>query len=1001
MVRGWSMRIFACILIAAIVATVAFLAARVQSADKTDALNQQVTQLYNEGKYAEATVVAERALILAESSLGPEHPGTLTSASNLARLYESQNRYDVAEPLYQRALAGRGRVLGPEHGHTLTSVNDLAMLYEAQGRYDEAEPLYKRALSASERVLGLEHPDTLTSVNNLASLYQTQHRYDEAEPLFKRAFAARERVLGGEHPDTLISVNNLGGLYKTQGRYDKAEPLYQRALAGRERVLGPEHPNTLTSINNLARLHEGQGRYEEAEPLYQRALTGFERVLGLEHLNTLTSVNILASLYQTQGRYGEAEPLYERALVARERVLGPEHPDTLGSVNNLATVHFEQRDWPRAVALWRRSTAGIAGRTQRATLDTGQAVTGKRKSEAEQLGWQFSGLVKSMHRLTPEGRGPDEAASREMFETAQSALSSEAAQSLAQMAARGAKGDPKLAAVVWERQNLVTEWQKLELVRNVALGQETAKRDAKAEAENAARLATIDTRIAGIDRRLAAEFEDYAALASPAPLPVEEAQAQLGVDEALVLFLDTPEWTPTPEETFIWVVTKTDTRWVRSDLGKVALTRDVQALRCGLDEEEWATPTNAKRCADLLGLTEVPDASRPLPFHPGKAHALYQGLFGQIEDMIAGKRLLIVPSGALTSLPFHVLVTKAPGTALPDAFAGYRDVAWLGRSNAITTLPAVSSLKALRQHAANRAAASDAYAGYGNPLLSGDGASCRVAKSPEACPGIDVAVRPNAAIAVETTGSTEVARATVRGRGGRRSGNATTDDVFAKGSTPEALLTQVRGLCPLPDTEYEINCVANRFAAKASLIRLAGEARETDIKALSESGRLAQYRVLHFATHGLLSGDVERMAQRQGEPALVLTPPDKPADADDDGLLMASEVAALKLNADWVVMSACNTAAGDKIGAQALSGLARAFFYAGGRALLVSHWPVYSDAAVRLTTSTFAELDRNPKAGRAEALQRAMNALMDDRSRADNAHPAVWAPFVVVGESGR
>jgi CHAT domain-containing protein len=100
-------------------------------------------------------------------------------------------------------------------------------------------------------------------------------------------------------------------------------------------------------------------------------------------------------------------------------------------------------------------------------------------------------------------------------------------------------------------------------------------------------------------------------------------------------------------------------------------------------------------------------------------------------------------------------------------------------------------------------------------------------------------------------------------------------------------------------------------------------------------------------------------------------------------------------------MSACNTAAGDKIGAQALSGLARAFFYAGGRALLVSHWAVYSDAAVWLTTSAFAELDRNPKAGRAEALQNAMIALIDDRSQADNAHPAVRAPFVVVGEGGR
>ena len=79
------------------------------------------------------------------------------------------------------------------------------------------------------------------------------------------------------------------------------------------------------------------------------------------------------------------------------------------------------------------------------------------------------------------------------------------------------------------------------------------------------------------------DFPDYAALSRPEPLSVEEVQSQLRPDEALVLFLDTPEWKPTPEETFIWVVTKTDMRWVRSDLGTPALTREVAALRCGLD----------------------------------------------------------------------------------------------------------------------------------------------------------------------------------------------------------------------------------------------------------------------------------------------------------------------------------------------------------------------------------------------------------------------------------
>ena len=109
-------------------------------------------------------------------------------------------------------------------------------------------------------------------------------------------------------------------------------------------------------------------------------------------------------------------------------------------------------------------------------------------------------------------------------------------------------------------------------------------------------------------------------------------------------------------------------------------------------------------------------------------------------------------------------------------------------------------------------------------------------------------------------------------------------------------------------------------------------------------------------------------------------------------------MAQLKLNADWVVLSACNTIAGDKPGAEALSGLARSFFYAGARALLVSHWAVDSAAATRLTTSTFDRLKADPKLGRAEALRQSMLAYLNDTSSPRNAYPAFWAPFALIGE---
>lgn len=106
----------------------------------------------------------------------------------------------------------------------------------------------------------------------------------------------------------------------------------------------------------------------------------------------------------------------------------------------------------------------------------------------------------------------------------------------------------------------------------------------------------------------------------------------------------------------------------------------------------------------------------------------------------------------------------------------------------------------------------------------------------------------------------------------------------------------------------------------------------------------------------------------------------------------------MKLNAEWVILSACNTAAADGTpGAEGLSGLAKAFFYAGSRALLVSHWPVASDTTVTLTTHMFNEAKANPTIGRAEAHRRAMLALINDPN---TTHPSYWAPFVVVGEGG-
>jgi CHAT domain-containing protein len=340
----------------------------------------------------------------------------------------------------------------------------------------------------------------------------------------------------------------------------------------------------------------------------------------------------------------------------------------------------------------------------------------------------------------------------------------------------------------------------------------------------------------------------------------------------------------------------------------------------------------------------------------------------------------------LASIPFNVLVMDPPETGIPERLAQYRDVAWLGARSAITVLPSVASLKALRQYA-KTSHATKPYLGIGNPLLDGTQGDLLLG---DYYKELAEFARTKRCSQMPTTPQ-QIASVP-----GLPSARDFVSMLIFRGA--HADIESIRSQVPLPETADELCEIARRLGVPESDILLGADATETRLKDLSDQGRLADYAIVHFATHGTLTGQVKGLA----EPGLILTPPprgtsDPKALERDDGYLTASEITTLKLNADWVVLSPCNTAAPQDEGAEALSGLARAFFYAGARALLVSHWAVGSDAAVKLTTRAFAELKAHPEIGRAEAMRISMRELIEN-GLLDEVHPRMWAPFVVVGE---
>lgn len=995
---------------------------RAEQLQKGTVLHKQAQSLLDQGEYAEALVPAKEAIAIRERILGSTHEDLASSLTLLGLIHHQRTELALAKPLLERALEIHESTAGPNAVKTAESLTNLARVLYADGAFAPASRLLDRSLQLRERALGKSHPDVGVTLMHLGIVRRTKGdlsdagaiadqavailqaagaarrtdlaaalsvkgnilgragNYEAARPVIQESLQLREQALGFDHPHTARSVIQLGMLEEKIGNYQSAKRLFERALTVNVKRLGPMNAEVAGNLNELGQVERLLGDLSNAKAHFERALTIQEETIGGKHPFVAVTLKELAEVARQQDNAKTAQALLQRAILIQEQSFGPNHPslaDTLTSLGYLdgAAKNFSKAEglFDRAVHI-RETALGPSHRDLAASLlDLARAKHAQGQLlAAKPLYERARRIIQSQQGLNPglddealarvwkkdlnglqdyalliaalaSNPGPNQqSAIADSFAISQQARGWLMQAAVARAVANQAVGDNSLVALASQidgfRRKRQELWVRLSDLYSLADGQRSS-----------ADLETIKQALNDVQRdldRAGSELRTvaprYAELAQPEALDISQVQRLLQPGEALLSFYSLAD------RIQIWLVRPGhEVRYHATAISREQLTGLVQRIRSSL------LPREDPHTNDAV----------PVAFDVDSAGRLYQLLFGSLGQYLQGvENLIIVPDEVLLPLPFAALITDKTGQSFTDLallnaneqvpltrdLAAYASLSWLGKAYPLTILPSTSALKLIRQERATTDSPTEPLLGFGDPTVGGHG----------------------------------------RQRGGAM--------VATRGM--RVAIDTLQALDRLPGTREELLAIASVMGVNADTnLFLGRRASEPEVRQLNKSGRLGHAKVIAFATHGLLAGEVKGLTQ----PALVLTPPAMVSE-ENDGLLSMEDVLQLKLpKTDLVILSACNTA-GDNGSGESLSGLARAFFFAGAKGLLVSQWSVDDEATKTLMTEIFRQYGSRTAMAPAKSLQTGMLALMSqatkDSAHAYFAHPYAWAPFMLVGD---
>ena len=855
----------------------------------------------------------------------------------------------------------------PIYGHNWEADADAAraLIFEARGQYADAETAYRRAeafarasvkdlprydppVPPREQFLQIADGYLLSIARNEAK----QGKLSAAEADARRALLGILKAQGKYNPATPPFIIGLAGILVEQGRYKEAEKLGRSALDVLRTIgVADEAPESAAILSSLGNILALQRKMKEAGEVYAQLDKAMAQWPQQQREVFELNGSRIAALYAS-GQV-EAGIAAATALLKQQTIrTGANSFDTAAAHGTLAVGYARAGRDADAIREFKIAIPVLMAASRENADEDDPTVVAARSARLQRIVESYIGvLARGAAKSTTKSND----VAVETFALADAIRGRSVQKALADASARMVVKDSALAELVRNEQNLGKQISAALGTLNNLLALPSDQRDEQTVRSTGAEIEKLRADRKTAQQDIKRRFPSYADLIDPKPPNVDEIKNALRPGEALLSYYFGQN------ASFVWAVPKDgDVAFASVPATALELEAKVRRLRQALEPQ-------------VSMVSEIP------PFDVALGYELYTLLLKPVEAAWQpAKSLIVATNGALGELPLSLLPT-APAQIDPAAkplFANYRNVAWLARSHAVTVVPSASAIVTLRR-LPRGSPARDKLIGFGDPYFNADQAA--------------EAEREQAAPIVVASAAGADAENVTRGIPLRLRASPHTEENDAA----------TLGILPrLPDTRFELLSMAEALEADpAKALYLGKAANEQNVETLD----LAHYRIVAFSTHGLVPGDLDGLTQ----PALALTAPEV-AGVKGDGLLTMEKILALKLDADWVVLSACNTAAGAGAGAEAASGLGSAFFYAGTRALLVTNWSVHSASARELITDLFRRQRADPALTRGEALRQAMMALLDGPGAVDGsgrtvysyAHPLFWAPYSVIGDGG-